>query len=78
MRNAEARVTLGVVAARQGDLDQALAYGGRALEGERISVPSLLMVSQELAAVVNERFTNEPDAISYLARLRKLHNGGAS
>lgn len=33
MRNAEARITLGVVAARAGDLDQAVSHGRQALEG---------------------------------------------
>jgi tetratricopeptide (TPR) repeat protein len=33
MRNAEARVTLGVAAAREGDLEQALIHGERALHG---------------------------------------------
>ncbi|UUU44152.1 hypothetical protein [Streptomyces sp. NBC_00162] len=40
MRNAEARVTLEVTAAREGDSEQALVMGERALEGERQSVPS--------------------------------------
>lgn len=35
IRNAEARVTLGVTAAREGDLEQALTMGERALEGDR-------------------------------------------
>lgn len=50
MRNAETRVTLGVTAAREGDLEQALLTGERALEGDRQSVPSLIMTSRELAA----------------------------
>ncbi|MET8416209.1 hypothetical protein ABZV41_10800 [Streptomyces sp. NPDC005098] len=33
MRMAEARITLGVVAARQGDLDQAVNYGEWAPKG---------------------------------------------
>lgn len=49
MRNAEARVTLGVTAAREDDLEQALVMGERALEGERQAVPSLIMTSRELA-----------------------------
>jgi tetratricopeptide (TPR) repeat protein len=49
MRNAEARVTLGVVAARAGDLEMAVHYGRRALTGPRKSLPSLLMCSRELA-----------------------------
>jgi hypothetical protein len=47
MRNAEARITLGVIPARQGDLESAVDYGSRVLGGQRLSVPSLLMVSSE-------------------------------
>jgi tetratricopeptide (TPR) repeat protein len=72
MRNAEARVTLGVVAAREGDLEQALIHGGRALQGERQSVPSLIMTSRELAAVVRQRYSAEPTAQEYLNQLRDL------
>jgi hypothetical protein len=49
MRNAEAKVTLGVVAARQGDVEQAVDRGGQALVGERQSLPSLILASRELA-----------------------------
>ncbi|WP_406095169.1 hypothetical protein [Streptomyces sp. NBC_01013] len=52
MRNAGARVTLGVTAAREGDLEQVLIMGERALEGDRQSVPSLIMTSRELAAEI--------------------------
>ncbi len=52
MRNAEARLTLGLVAARVGDLDRAVHFGERALQGERRSLPSLLMVSRELGAAL--------------------------
>lgn len=72
MRNAEARVTLGVAAAREGDLEGALIYGERALQGERQSVPSLIMTSRELAAVVRERYAKEPAAQDYLTHLRDL------
>lgn len=72
MRNAEARVTLGVVAARRGDLDQAVAYGRRALEGDRKSLPSLLMCSKELATLLRERYPKEPAAVSYLDDVRTL------
>ena len=75
MRNAEARITLGVVAARQGDLDQALTYGGRALDADRQSLPSLLMVSQELEAEVQAHFADDPDAIDYSQRLAELRAG---
>ncbi|MFE2192078.1 XRE family transcriptional regulator [Streptomyces olivaceus] len=72
MRNAEARVTLGVTAAREGDLEQALAMGARALDGDRQSVPSLIMTSRELAAEVKRRYSTEPGAQNYLARLQAL------
>jgi hypothetical protein len=41
MRNTEARVTLGVIAARQGDIEQAVHYAERALTESRRSLPSL-------------------------------------
>jgi hypothetical protein len=72
MRNAEARVTLGVTAAREGDLEQALIMGERALEGERQSVPSLIMTSRELAAEMRNRYSSEPAAQEYLTRLHDL------
>ncbi|MEV8211016.1 XRE family transcriptional regulator [Streptomyces sp. NPDC079189] len=72
MRNAEARVTLGVTAARSGDLEQALIHGERALQGPRQSVPSLIMTSRELAAVVRQRYSAEPAAQEYLAHLHDL------
>jgi tetratricopeptide (TPR) repeat protein len=72
MRNAEARVTLGVTAAREGDLEQALIMDARALEGDRQSVPSLIMTSRELAAEMRRRYAAEPAAQVYLNRLRTL------
>ncbi|MEO3844481.1 XRE family transcriptional regulator [Streptomyces sp. B22F1] len=72
MRNAEARVTLGVTAAREGDLEQALAMGERALVGDRKSVPSLIMTSRELAAEMRRRYSSESAAQDYLARLDTL------
>ncbi len=74
MRNAEARITLGVIAAREGDLEQALGYGRQALSGQRLSMPSLLMVSGELATIVSDRYAGNPDANGYLDQLRQLRN----
>jgi DNA-binding XRE family transcriptional regulator len=48
MRRAEAELTLAVVAARQGDVDEATSLGMQALQGGRQSRPSLLMVAGEL------------------------------
>ncbi|MFD9716740.1 hypothetical protein [Streptomyces sp. NPDC059076] len=74
MRNAEARVTLGVAAAREGDLEQALihVHGERALQGDRQSVPSLIMISRELAAVMGQRYSTESTAQDYLNHLQDL------
>lgn len=72
MRNAEARVTLGVTAAREGDLEQALTMGERALVGDRQSIPSLIMTSRELAAEMRRRYAAEPTAQDYLNRLHSL------
>jgi tetratricopeptide (TPR) repeat protein len=72
MRLAEARITLGVVAARQGDLEQAVHYGERALSAPRKSLPSLLMVSRDLTRVLNDQYPNEPETQAYLDQLHAL------
>lgn len=72
MRIAEARLTLGVVAAREGDLESAVNYGEWALRGERQSLPSLLAVSRELATVVNKQYADEPATRTYLDHLSVL------
>jgi hypothetical protein len=77
MRNAEARVTLGVISARQGELAPALDYGHRALAGDRLSVPSLLMVSSELGSVVSERYGSDASAVDYLDQLRHVRDSAA-
>lgn len=43
MRAAEARLTLGVAAARTGEIDEAIGMGTTALEVDRKSLPSLLL-----------------------------------
>ena len=68
MRNNKARITLGVIAARQGDIDQAVHYGERALTESRRSLPSLAMVSRDLARVLKERYPAE----NYLDQLRTV------
>jgi hypothetical protein len=72
MRLAEARITLGVVAARQGELEEAIHQGERALAGERKSLPSLVMVSRDLTKVLKDRYPNEPATRSYLAELSEI------
>ncbi|OLT26600.1 hypothetical protein BJF83_20775 [Nocardiopsis sp. CNR-923] len=77
MRAAEAYVTKGVVAARSGDLEGAIGYGRQALEGTRQSVPSLVMVGQELGQVLTERYKNEQEAQDYVEELRSLADRAA-
>jgi len=72
MRSAEAKVTLGVVAARQGDIEQAVHYGERALSGDRKSMPSLMMVSRDLIKVLKDRYPAEPATLGYIDELRQL------
>jgi tetratricopeptide (TPR) repeat protein len=77
MRVAEARITLGVISARHGELERALSYGRRALSGDRHSMPSLLMVSRELGSIVSERYKSDPAAAEYLDQLRQLRSSAA-
>lgn len=62
MRKAEAQITLGVAAARAGDLSRAVQYGVQALDKDRVSGPSLLMVGSELDNVLRERYPESPEA----------------
>jgi hypothetical protein len=72
MRNAEARITLGVVAARAGDVDAGVQFGQQALTGERKSLPSLLMCSRELADILRDRYSGNAQAEAYLDQLRTV------
>jgi hypothetical protein len=66
MRTAEARVTLGVIAAREGDIEQAVHQSERALSGPRQSLPTFAMVSRDLARILKDRYPREQAAESYL------------
>src|ERR1700678_2331851 len=77
MRNAEARVTLRVISAREGELAQALDYGRQAIAGDRVSLPSLLMVSSELATIVGEQNASDAEAVDYLDQLKHLRSPAA-
>lgn len=59
MRMAEARLTLAVTAARDGDLDRALAMGMAAFDAPRKSLPSLILVAGELDVELWRRFPHE-------------------
>ncbi|NRQ40182.1 helix-turn-helix transcriptional regulator [Nonomuraea sp. NN258] len=72
MRRAEAQLTLGVAAAREGNLDHAISLGREALESGRKSIPSLLMVAGELDAILEERYSREPETEEFRELLRSL------
>jgi hypothetical protein len=72
MRIAEANITLGVVAARVGDLERALSYDRQAIAGDRKSIPSLVMVSRDLRDLIQSRYATQPDAAAYLDESRTL------
>ena len=66
MRLSEARITLGVVAARQGELERAIYRGKEALQTQRKSLPSLLMVTRDLTRVLKSRYATESATQEYL------------
>ncbi|MGH3942059.1 MAG: XRE family transcriptional regulator [Pseudonocardiaceae bacterium] len=72
MRRAEAEITLGVIAARSGALEEALDYGHKALSVDRRSRPSLLMVSSELDQALRERYPDNSDVQAFHAILETL------
>lgn len=69
MRTAEARLTLAVVAARNGELDQALAIADEALSIDRRSRPSLLMLGVELDEALRQYYPKESRATDFRATL---------
>jgi hypothetical protein len=60
---------------RQGDLEGATRQGERALNGQRKSLPSLLMVSRDLTRVLNDRYPTEAGTREYLDHLHVLSEG---
>lgn len=72
MRMSEARLTLAVVAARGGDLEEAVTTGVDALAGQRKSLPSLLMVGGELDAELHDRYPGEPSADDFYEALHSI------
>lgn len=77
MRNAEARVTLGTVAARRGDLDGAISWGTAAINADRQSIPSLLMVTRDLTTAIQQTAPDAPQVADYLERVRELGRNAA-
>jgi hypothetical protein len=75
MRIAEARITLAVSAARQGELDQALSYGRKAISGARKSLPSLRMAAGDLTQLLTDRYEGEPGTAEYLGQIHAIQAG---
>jgi hypothetical protein len=69
MRSAAARVDLGVVHARRGDLDGAVLEGLKAFEYGRRSLSALVSRGDDLDNVLNERYPREPLAALFHDRL---------
>jgi transcriptional regulator with XRE-family HTH domain len=72
MRIAESRVALAVVAAREGDLEQAVALGLSGLKGTRQSRPSLVMVAGELGHALHTCFPAEVLTRDFAEAVRAL------
>lgn len=62
MRRAESILTLGVVEARRGNLDDALGHGHEAFSIDRRSQPSLRLIAAEMTDVLRARFPDKPAA----------------
>lgn len=78
MRLSEAQLTLGVCAARDGDLEGAIAHGNQAFAGERQSLPSLLMSSRELVTELTQRYPKEARTAAYVERVQTLQRTTAA
>jgi hypothetical protein len=78
MRMAEARLTLGTLAARAAELEEAVEVGLSAFHAGRRSLPSLLMVGAELDAELHQRYPKERatqdfhEALAAVARERPV------
>ncbi|WP_432010598.1 helix-turn-helix domain-containing protein [Streptomyces cucumeris] len=78
MRVAEARLTLGVAAARSGELEEAVTVAGRALETPRKSLPSLLTVAGELADELDSRYPSESLTRDFRDQVAHIATGALS
>ena len=73
MRMAEARLTLAVVAARKGEIEEAVSIGLSALQASRKSLPSLLMVAGELDAELSRRRPDDATLEGFREAVRAIH-----
>ncbi|WP_348638513.1 hypothetical protein [Streptomyces sp. HYC2] len=75
MRAAEARLTLGVAAARTGEIEEAIGMGTAALEADRKSLPSLLLVADELDKELRARYPREAATRDFHDRVMTIKRG---
>lgn len=73
MRVAEARLTLGIVECRRGELEKAVDLGLVALRANRKSLPSLHMIAGELEAELSRRWPDEGRVEDFREAARALH-----
>ncbi|MGW1756906.1 hypothetical protein [Streptomyces mirabilis] len=78
MRAAEARLTLGVAAARTGDIEEAVGLGTTALAADRKSLPSLLLVANELDRELRARYPGEPASRDFHEQILSITRGTAT
>jgi len=78
MRAAEARLTLGVAAARTGDIEEAVGMGTTALAADRKSLPSLLLVANELDKELRSRYPRETASRDFHERILTITRGAAT
>ncbi|WBQ05061.1 helix-turn-helix domain-containing protein [Kribbella sp. CA-293567] len=72
MRVSECRITLGIVAGREGDLEQAVSLGLTGLKDGRQSKVHLRMIAGELEQELRLRFPSEGPVSEFEAALRAL------
>jgi hypothetical protein len=72
MRVAEARLTLAIVECRRGELERSINLGLIALDGDRKSLPSLLMIAGELDAELSQRWPDEDRVEDFREAVRML------
>ncbi|MGW2893126.1 tetratricopeptide repeat protein [Streptomyces sp. NPDC001212] len=77
MRAAEARLTLGVAAARTGEIEEAIGMGTKALEADRKSLPSLLLVADELDKELRARYPREAATRDFHEQVVIIKRGAA-
>lgn len=70
MRMADTHITLGLVHAKRGDLDQAVNSGDHALTYERKSGPSLILRATELDKAIRRRFPNESLGVEFHEKVK--------